>query len=115
MPNGRDVYETAYREGWRPEPRLAVSTWADEHRVLGNRAGKTIPTVPTHRRRQRDGVADHDAKCFLRLAERILRDQRDDNLAPFLQFAGEVSGLSDTSTNCRANSLYVGACGVARL
>ena len=39
MPNGRDVYEAAYRAGWRPEPRLTVSEWADEHRVLGNRSG----------------------------------------------------------------------------
>ena len=39
MPNGREVYETAYRAGWRPEPRLSVSAWADEHVVLGNRAG----------------------------------------------------------------------------
>lgn len=39
MQNGRDVYETAYRAGWRPEPRLTVSDWADEHRVLGNRSG----------------------------------------------------------------------------
>ena len=39
MQNGRDVYETAYRAGWRPEPRLTVSEWADEHRVLGNRSG----------------------------------------------------------------------------
>ena len=39
MQNGREVYETAYQAGWRPEPRLSVSAWADEHRVLGNRAG----------------------------------------------------------------------------
>jgi len=39
MQSGREVYETAYRDGWRPEPRLSVSAWADEHRVLGNRAG----------------------------------------------------------------------------
>ncbi len=39
MPNGRDVYEAAYRAGWRPEPRLTVSEWADDHRVLGNRSG----------------------------------------------------------------------------
>ena len=39
MQNGREAYETAYRNGWRPEPRLSVSAWADEHRVLGNRAG----------------------------------------------------------------------------
>jgi phage terminase large subunit GpA-like protein len=37
--NGRSVYETAYQAGWRPEPRLTVSEWADEHRVLGNRSG----------------------------------------------------------------------------
>jgi phage terminase large subunit GpA-like protein len=40
MQNGREVYEIAYRAGWRPEPRFSVSTWADEHRVLGNRAGR---------------------------------------------------------------------------
>ncbi len=39
MQNGRDTYETAYRAGWRPEPRLTVSEWADDHRVLGNRSG----------------------------------------------------------------------------
>ena len=39
MLEGRGVYEAAYRSGWRAEPRLTVSEWADEHRVLGNRAG----------------------------------------------------------------------------
>ena len=39
MQNGREVYESAYQAGWRPEPRLSVSAWADENRVLGNRAG----------------------------------------------------------------------------
>ena len=34
MTDGRVTYETAYRDGWRPEPRLMVSDWADEHRVL---------------------------------------------------------------------------------
>jgi phage terminase large subunit GpA-like protein len=38
--SGREVYEAAYRDGWRPEPRLTVSDWADEHRVMGNRAGR---------------------------------------------------------------------------
>ena len=40
MLTGREVYEAAYREGWRPEPALAISEWADEHRVLGNRSGQ---------------------------------------------------------------------------
>lgn len=37
--NGFEVYEAAYKAGWRPEPRLTVSEWADGHRVLGNKAG----------------------------------------------------------------------------
>jgi phage terminase large subunit GpA-like protein len=39
MANGLEVYEAGYHSGWRPEPRLTVSDWADAHRVLGNRAG----------------------------------------------------------------------------
>lgn len=34
-----EVYLEAFRRGMAPEPRLSVSQWADEHRVLGNRAG----------------------------------------------------------------------------
>jgi len=37
---GHEVYETAYRDGWRPEPDLSVSEWADEHRIMGNRSGQ---------------------------------------------------------------------------
>ena len=39
MQNGIDVYDQSSDAGWRAEPRLSVSEWADEHRVLGNRAG----------------------------------------------------------------------------
>lgn len=39
MQDGREVYEAGYRDGWRPEPRLSVSSWADAHRVMGNRSG----------------------------------------------------------------------------
>jgi len=41
MQTGFDVCSSAYREGWRPEPRLKVSEWADLHRRLGNRAGRS--------------------------------------------------------------------------
>ena len=44
MQSGLDLYQAAYRAGWKPEPRLSVSDWADEHRVLGNRAGN----APVH-------------------------------------------------------------------
>ena len=44
MKSGTEVYQAAYQNGWRPEPHLTVSDWADEHRVLGNRAGN----APVH-------------------------------------------------------------------
>jgi phage terminase large subunit GpA-like protein len=36
---GANGYTNAFQSGWRPEPRLTVSEWADQHRVLGNRSG----------------------------------------------------------------------------
>ncbi len=39
MPNGFEVYTSAFQEGWRPDPRLTVSEWADKYRYLGDRAG----------------------------------------------------------------------------
>ena len=44
MNSGLELYTAAYQDGWRPEPRLTVSDWADAHRVLGNRAGN----APVH-------------------------------------------------------------------
>ena len=41
------------------------------HLVGGNRCGETVPTVPAHRRRERDLVAADDAEFFLRRAERF--------------------------------------------
>ena len=40
MQSGLDVYGAAFSSGWKPEPQLAVSEWADLHRRLGNRAGR---------------------------------------------------------------------------
>ena len=57
--------------------------------VLRNRAGKTIPTVPAHRRRQRNLVANDDAEFFHRRAERILRDQCHDITARRLRRTGK--------------------------
>lgn len=40
MPSGAEVYARGFAQGWLPEPRVTVSEWADEHRVLGTRAGR---------------------------------------------------------------------------
>jgi phage terminase large subunit GpA-like protein len=40
MQSGGEVYARAFAQGWLPEPRLTVSQWADENRVLGTRAGR---------------------------------------------------------------------------
>jgi len=40
MPSGAEIYSRAFAQGWLPEPRLTVSEWADEYRVLGTRAGR---------------------------------------------------------------------------
>jgi len=37
--NGLEIARGTYGSGWRAEPQLTVSAWADEHRILGNRAG----------------------------------------------------------------------------
>jgi phage terminase large subunit GpA-like protein len=37
--SGRQVYQESYRKGWAPEPRISVSEWADQHRILGGRSG----------------------------------------------------------------------------
>jgi len=41
MQSGLEVCAPAYCEGWKPEPRLSVSEWADMHRRLGTRAGRS--------------------------------------------------------------------------
>ncbi len=37
--SGAQVYADAFGRGWRPEPRILPSWWADQHRVMGNRSG----------------------------------------------------------------------------
>lgn len=34
MSQATEIYDEAWRAGWAPEPRLTVSEWADEHRML---------------------------------------------------------------------------------
>lgn len=34
MPDGASIFDGSWRTGWRPDPRLTVSQWADRHRVL---------------------------------------------------------------------------------
>ena len=42
MQSGHEVYSSSYAVGWRPLPRMTVSEWADKHRVLGDRSGRSI-------------------------------------------------------------------------
>ena len=64
-------------------PAVAVESVA--HDRLGRGEGfllvdlsaPAVPTVPAHRRCQRDGVADDDAEWLLRRASRILRGKHD--------------------------------------
>jgi phage terminase large subunit GpA-like protein len=37
--DGCELYEEVSRAGWKPEPQILVSEWADRHRILGNRGG----------------------------------------------------------------------------
>jgi phage terminase large subunit GpA-like protein len=37
--SGTDTYESAYRDGWRPDPHLTISQWADANRIIGTKAG----------------------------------------------------------------------------
>ena len=46
------------------EPALHHCVRSTLDPVFRNRVGETIPTVPAHRRRQRNLVADDDAKFF---------------------------------------------------
>jgi phage terminase large subunit GpA-like protein len=39
LQSGATVYEDGFRAGWAPDPRVDVSTWADENRILGGRSG----------------------------------------------------------------------------
>ena len=38
MRNGAAVYNTAFIDGLRPDPDLTVSEWADQYRMLSNKA-----------------------------------------------------------------------------
>ncbi len=40
MQSGSRICDDARRSAWKPEPRISVSQWADEHRRLGTKAGK---------------------------------------------------------------------------
>lgn len=40
LQSGTDVYESAYRDGWRPDPYMTVSEWADANRIIGTKAGR---------------------------------------------------------------------------
>ena len=41
MQSGLETYEHSFDAGWKSEPRLTVSEWADANRILGNRAGRS--------------------------------------------------------------------------
>ena len=77
-----------------------VDQAAGDHRVgggadvrLGDVATETIPAIPAHRRRQRDGVAADDFERPFGLASRVLGAERDD-IGPFLlQDAGDAAAL----------------------
>lgn len=40
LQKGFDEYTESYRAGWRPDPRLSVSEWADKFRFIGDRGGR---------------------------------------------------------------------------
>lgn len=39
LQKGFDEYTESYRFGWRPDPRLSVTDWADKYRYIGDRSG----------------------------------------------------------------------------
>lgn len=39
LQKGFDEYTESYRLGWRPDPRLSVTEWADQYRFIGDRTG----------------------------------------------------------------------------
>lgn len=41
VPSGVDLYQVAFDDGLRPEPRISVSQWADDQRVLGDQGHTT--------------------------------------------------------------------------
>jgi phage terminase large subunit GpA-like protein len=43
MQQGNEVYQQAFRDGWKPDPRLSVSDWADRYRYIGSSDGR-VPT-----------------------------------------------------------------------
>ena len=77
-----------------------VDQAAGHHRVrrgahvrLVDVAAETIPAIPAHRRRQRDGVAADDLERPLGGAARVLGAQGDDVGALLLQDAGDEAAL----------------------
>src|SRR5258706_2216068 len=62
-----------------------------QHFVSIHLRAPTIPTVPAHWRRQRDGLADHDAEFFLGSAFAVFDPKDHDVFAGFFQYAGDLA------------------------
>ncbi len=79
-----------YVQPWWINPDETIAR-AAQHLLLIDRAAPAIPTVPAHRRRQRDLITHDDAKRFLCCPPIVLRSQCDSIGAGFLKRTGNLA------------------------
>jgi hypothetical protein len=111
-----EVYGTAFGQGLRPESKLTVSAWADQYRLLSQRAsaeaGRWRTTRTPYLREIMDALSSHIERIRIHLvqkqipgrhptqSDRTVRTRHDQDSA------GEFFGKNGVAAIARARALY---------